>query len=206
MARQIEKCRLCRREGRKLFLKGARCSSGKCPIDKKGAQPPGMHGTKRTKRLSSYGIQLREKQKVKRMYGMLEAPFHRLFTIAKKHKTATGEALLVLLERRLDNIVYKLNLAPSKYLSRQLITHGHVLVDGKKLAVPSYLVTEGQTVSLTPKGKSMVAKVVELAPVEQEVPLWLKKEANKGTVLRFPERKELDPDINENLIVEFYSR
>jgi len=168
------KCRLCRREGVKLFLKGARCESQKCAMVRH-SQVPGQHG-KVGRRPSNYFLQLREKQKVKRIYGVLEAQFRKYFRMAEKHPGATGEVLLQFLERRLDNIVCRLGLAPSRAAARQMVRHGRITVDGKKVDRPSYLV-------LT----------------------WNKK-TNQGKVSRLPEREEIDPTIREQLIVEFYSR
>jgi len=203
------KCRLCRREGRKLFLKGARCFSAKCPIERKGAIPPGQHGYKAMRRkLSVYGQQLREKQKVKRIYGLRETQFKKLFTIAAKNPEATGVKLLQLLETRLDNVVYRLGLAPSRAAARQLVRHGHVLVNKRKVSIPSYQLRPGDKVSLKPKSLKIkdVAETLERFKAADR-PDWLKMtKSHVGEVVRVPERHEIDEDINEQLIVEFYSR
>ncbi len=206
MARYTKsKCRLCRREGTKLFLKGERCFSVKCPIDRRGAQPPGQHGKKRTRRLSDYGIHLREKQKVKRIYGVLEKQFRNYFKQALKSSGNTGERLLQLLESRLDNTVFRLGLVSSRSLARQLISHGHVKVDDKKVSIPSYLVQPFQTISLSNKGSKL--KFVQDSLEQKTAPAkWLKKKALLGKVERLPLREELDDSIRENLIIEFYSR
>jgi len=206
MARYTEaKCRLCRREGKKLFLKGERCYT-KCPIDRKGAIAPGQHGPRGQRRMGSYGLQLREKQKAKRTYGILERQFKKYFEKAAKVSKATGEALLQNLELRLDNIVYRLNFAPSRRTARQIVTHGQILVDGKKVNIPSYQVKPEQTISLSAKGLQMPVIKNILADKDRKIPEWLKRKAAVGQVVRPPERTEIDTDINENLIVEYYSR
>ncbi|NOY14821.1 MAG: 30S ribosomal protein S4 [bacterium] len=202
------KCRLCRREGRKLFLKGERCFSAKCPLERKGVVPPGQHGYKyMRKKVSVYGMQLREKQKVKRIYGLREAQFKKLFAIAAKNPEATGVKLLQLLETRLDNVVYRLHFAPSRSTARQLVSHGHVLVNNKKVTTASYQLKVGDVVSLKPasaKIKDVVAS--QQAAKDKESVAWLQKKATQGKILRIPDRHEIDEDINEQLIVEFYSR
>jgi small subunit ribosomal protein S4 len=201
------KCRLCRREGVKLFLKGARCYSPKCPIEKRGGQIPGQHGKKQGRpRLSGYGIQLREKQKAKRFYGILETQFHRYYEEAIKSRQNTGEVLMRLLETRLDNLVYRLGLTLSRSLARQLVSHGNVLVDGKKIDVPSYSVKPGQVISVSPHG-SKINFVIEAQKVENvALPSWLSRKAIVGKLERFPSRDEISSEIKENLIIEFYSR
>ncbi|MBI2310592.1 30S ribosomal protein S4 [Candidatus Collierbacteria bacterium] len=201
------KCRLCRREGVKLFLKGARCYSPKCPIEKRGGQIPGQHGKKQGRpRLSGYGIQLREKQKAKRFYGVLETQFHRYYEEAIKSRQNTGEVLMRLLETRLDNLVYRLGLTLSRSLARQLVSHGNVLVDGKKIDVPSYSVKPGQVISVSPRG-SKINFVAEAQKVEDvALPSWLSRKAIVGKLERFPSRDEISSEIKENLIIEFYSR
>lgn len=201
------KCRLCRREGVKLFLKGARCYSPKCPIEKRGGQIPGQHGKKQGRpRLSGYGIQLREKQKAKRFYGILETQFHRYYEEAIKSRQNTGEVLMRLLETRLDNLVYRLGLTLSRSLSRQLVTHGNVLVDGKKVDVPSYSVKPGQVIAVSPRG-AKINFVIEAQKVEGvALPNWLSRKAVIGKLERFPSRDEIGSEIKENLIIEFYSR
>ncbi len=207
MARYLgAKCRLCRREGIKLFLKGERCYSPKCPIEKKGAVPPGEHGQKRQKRVSDYGQQLREKQKVKRTYGVLEKQFRRYFKKARRVKEATGEALLQILESRLDNVVFRLGLVPSRSVSRQIVNQGLVLVDGQRVDIPSYQVKPGQIITLVSKGLELKQVKDSLAEKGRKVPEWLQKKAVVGKMIRLPERKEIEADINEGLIVEYYSR
>lgn len=207
MARYVEaKCRLCRREGIKLFLKGDRCYSPKCPIERKGAVPPGQHGQKRARRMSDYGLQLREKQKTKRIYGVLEQQFRRYFKKAFRIKGSTGQRLLQLLELRLDNVVYRLGLVPSRSVARQLVTHGQVLVDNQKVNIPSYQVKVEQMISLSPRALKLEIVKKSLAEKEKKVPEWLKLKAVIGKVARLPEREKIDTDINENLIVEYYSR
>lgn len=200
------KCRLCRREGVKLFLKGARCYSPKCPIEKRGGQIPGQHGKKQGRpRLSGFGIQLREKQKAKRLYGVLEGQFHRYYDEAIKSTENTGEVLMQLLETRLDNLVYRLGFTQSRSLARQLVTHGNVLIDGKKIDVPSYSVRPGQTISISPRG-AKINFVVEALKSETAAPSWLSRKAVVGKLERLPSREEIGGDIKENLIIEFYSR
>jgi len=189
----------------KLFLKGERCYT-KCPIDKKGAVPPGQHGLKSsTRRMSDYGRQLREKQKVKRIYGLSERQMKNYFQKAVKIRQATSEALLQLLESRLDNILYRLGFVNSRHLARQLISHKHVLVDGKKVNIPSYQLGKGQTVTLG-------TKALKLDPIKKalaektKVPAWLKKKAAVGQMIRLPQRDEIEGDIDDQLIVEYYSR
>lgn len=200
------KCRLCRREGVKLFLKGARCYSPKCPIEKRGGQIPGQHGKKMGRpRLSGFGIQLREKQKTKRFYGVLENQLHRYYDEAIKSSQNTGEVLLQLLETRLDNLVYRLGLTASRSLARQLVTHGNVLVNGQKIDVPSYGVKPGQIVAVSPRG-AKINFVVEALKAETKLPGWLSRKAVIGKMERYPSRDEMPSDIKENLIIEFYSR
>lgn len=200
------KCRLCRREGVKLFLKGTRCFSPKCPIERRGGVPPGQHGQRRGRRLSEFGGQLREKQKAKRLYGVLERQFRRYYEQVAKVKEGTGEALLQLLETRLDNVVYRLGFVLSRGIARQLVNHGHVLVDGKKVDIPSYRVKPGQTISLSPKGLTINQVKTALAEKDRQIPGWLKRKAAVGKIDRLPKRDEIDANINEQLIVEFYSR
>jgi len=207
MARLVDaKCRRCRREGVKLFLKGERCYSAKCPIDKKGAVPPGEHGAKRRRRPSDYGLQLREKQKVKRLYGVLERQFRRYFNQASKVKAMTGEVLLQLLETRLDNVTYRLGLAASRSISRQLVSHGFIQVNGKKVNIPSYQARPGDVISLVPAGLNLSRVKESLADKDRKVSSWLQRKAVIGKILRLPKREEIEADIDENLIVEYYSR
>lgn len=200
------KCRLCRREGTKLYLKGARCFTPKCPIEKRGAQLPGMHGKKRSRgRLSGYGIQLREKQKAKRTYGILESQFHGYYEDARKSTQNTSEALMQILESRLDNTVYRLGFTQSRSLARQLVTHGHIMVDGKKVDICSFITKPGQVISLSEKG----AKFEYVAPnlTEKNKPAaWLSRTGTQGKIDRLPTRDEIGSDIKENLIIEYYSR
>lgn len=207
MARYIDaKCRLCRREGTKLFLKGERCYSPKCPIERKGAVIPGQHGQKRRRRISDYARQLREKQKTKRLYGVLERQFKNYLKKAVKDKETTGEVLLQLLESRLDNVVFRLGLAPSRSVARQLVSHGHVLADGKRVNISSYQVKPGQVVSLASKGLEIDLIKESLAEKDRKIPAWLERKAAVGKMARLPKREEIDVDIDEHLIVEFYSR
>ena len=200
------KCRLCRREGAKLFLKGERCYSPKCPIERKGAVPPGQHGPKRQRRLSSYGQQLRAKQKVRRIYGVLERQFRRYFQQAIKERKNTGTVLLQILESRLDNVVFRLGLAPSRSVARQLVDHGHVLVEGRKVDVASYQVKPGQMITLKPKALAIETVKKALAEKDRQTPAWLQKKAVVGKMVRLPKRDEIAAEIDETLIVEYYSR
>lgn len=168
--------------------------------------PPGLHGRKRQKKQSSFGEQLAEKQKLKLMYGILERQFVRYFKIASKNKQATGNILLQLLELRLDNVVYRLGFAPTRSAARQLITHGHVLVNNKKVSIPSYQISPDQTISLSTKALNMPQTKTLLAQKDTQSPVWLKRQAAVGKVLRIPGRKDITIDINEQLIVEYYSR
>ena len=199
------KCRLCRREKVKLFLKGDRCFSANCPIEKKGAVPPGQHGLKSSRRQSDYGKQLREKQKTKRIYGLTERHLKNYFQKAIKVRQATGEFLLQMLESRLDNIFYRLGFVSSRNLARQLVTHRHVLIDGKKVNIPSYQLKPGQVVSLDKKALDLPEVKKSLAE-KTKLPDWLKKKAAVGQMVRLPKRDEIEGDIDEQLIVEFYSR
>jgi small subunit ribosomal protein S4 len=191
----------------KLFLKGDRCLSQKCPIEKKGAVPPGTHGLgRRRRKLSEYGLQLREKQKAKRLYGIRERQFKKYFDRARKERQATGEALFQFLESRLDNVVYRLGLAPSRTMARQLVTHGHIQVDGKKVDIPSYEVGVEETVALSPKGVKIGLVKEYLERKDVKIPDWLEKKATVGKVKRLPKRDEIEANINEQAIVEYYSR
>ncbi|HVF62064.1 MAG TPA: 30S ribosomal protein S4 [Thermoanaerobaculia bacterium] len=201
-------CRLCRRERMKLFLKGDRCFKEKCAIERRG-YPPGQHGQRRGRRTLGYGLQLREKQKVKRIYGVLEAQFRTYFREADRKKGITGENLLVMLERRLDNVVYSLGFAASRAQARQFVRHGHVLVDGKKTSIPSYQVRGNQTIGVREgsKGNDFIRQSVETAR-GRGVPDWLELDAENmtGRVLREPAREDIKLPIQEQLIVELYSR
>ena len=199
-------CRLCRREGEKLFLKGDRCYSGKCSVTKR-AYAPGQHGQQR-KKLSEYGLQLREKQKAKRFYGVLESQFRKYFDIAVKKQGVTGENLLILLETRLDNIAYRMGLAESRAQARQLVRHGHITVNGKKVNIPSYLVKVGDVVAVREKSRNLpkVKETVEKSMTK--VPKWLEfdLEGLSCKVLALPEREDIDLQVQEHLIVELYSK
>lgn len=200
-------CSLCRREGIKLYLKGTRCNTDKCAFERR-KYPPGQHGHQRGK-LSDYGIQLREKQKVKRIYGVLERQFKNYFEKAAKMKGITGENLLKLLERRLDNVVYRMGFAINRRQARQLVRHGYFLVNGKKVDIPSYLVKLYDTVEVSPKGKELEVIKESLALAEQVgFPQWVEvnTEEMKGKFIRVPMRQEINIPVQEQLIVEFYSK
>ena len=208
MARYVGSvCRLCRREGAKLFLKGDRCYSEKCAIEKR-TYPPGMHGQGRA-RFSDFGVQLREKQKVKRIYGLLEKQFRRTFAKASSMKGRSGEQMLMLLERRLDNVVFRMGFATSRSEARQLIRHGHFLVNGRKATSPSMLVRTGWKLSLREKSQKVTRIIAALETVEsRSIPQWMEldKETFSGTVTRMPVRDDVTIPIDEQLIVELYSR
>ncbi len=200
-------CKLCRRERQKLFLKGTKCYTEKCPLEKKN-YPPGQHGTSRRTKISEYGIQLREKQKVKRIYGLLERQFKNYFEKALKQKGRTGDNLIKLLERRLDNVVYRLGFAPSRKAARQLVRHRHILVDGKIVDIPSYLLKPGQVVSIKEKSKTLDIIHNSLKRVKEGTYPWLQidKATLSGTFLHIPERQDIPLNANEQLIVELYSK
>ena len=203
-------CRLCRREGQKLHLKGERCNSPKCAIAKH-AYPPGEKGAgaQRRGKVSTYGLQLRAKQEAKRMYGLLERQFRRYFEIAERSHGITGTMLLQLLERRLDNIVFRLGLAASRAAGRLLVTHGHIRVDGKKVDIPSYLLSAGQTVSLVPKMKESKAVLSAMDYANTVGRLgWLEwnPDLQQGRLLSIPDRDQIPSPIKEQLIVELYSK
>lgn len=208
MARYTESvCRLCRREGLKLFLKGERCYTDKCAIERRN-YPPGEHGQGRSK-FSEYAVQLREKQKVKRMYGLMERQFRRYFHLAEAGKGITGETLLLLLEQRLDNMVYRMGFATSRAEARQLVRHGHFLVDGHKVDIPSYLLRPGQVVAVRERSRSVSRILEALEQAERRgVPDWLEvqREAFSGRVKALPTRGDLTMPINEKLVVELYSK
>jgi small subunit ribosomal protein S4 len=201
-------CRLCRREGIKLFLKGERCYTDKCAIERRN-YPPGQHGQGRGKKATEYSVQLREKQKLKRIYGMLEGQFRRLFSLAERKRGITGDTLLLLLERRLDNMVYRMGFATSRTEARQLVRHGHFLVNGRRVDVPSYLVNPGDEVQVREASKKIV-RIQEAADLMQRrgVPEWLEvnKDSLTGRVRSLPTRAQLTLPINEQLIVELYSK
>lgn len=200
-------CRLCRREGAKLYLKGDRCYSDKCGIDRKG-YAPGLHGQGR-KKISEYGIQLREKQKARRMYGILEKQFRNYFAKADRQPGVTGENLLRLLERRLDNVIYRLGFASSRPEARQLVRHGHFTVNGAKVNIPSYSVKVGDVIKIREKSGELprIKELVEQA-AHKTPPAWLEIELDQlqGKVVAIPSREEIDAPIEEHLIIELYSR
>jgi len=200
-------CRLCRREGMKLFLKGDRCFTNKCAIERRNF-PPGQHGKRRSKILG-YGIQLREKQKLKRFYGVLEGQFRLTFEAAERMRGVTGENLLSLLERRLDNVVHRLGFSGSRAQARQLVRHGHVRVNGRKVNVPSYVVGAGAVVSVKEKSRAnpLIAGAVETAK-GRGIPAWLELNASEfqGKVVTLPKREDVALQVNEKLIVELYSK
>lgn len=201
-------CRICRRENLKLFLKGDRCYSDKCAFDRR-SYAPGQHGQRRRGKISDYGIQLREKQKVKRLYGLSEKQFHLLFQDADRQKGITGTNLLVLLERRLDNVVYRLGFANSRTQGRHFVRHNHFLVNGKKVNIPSYLIKIGDEISVGEKSRKVQAINDSLeAVVRRGVPQWLdlEKDQMKGSVKNYPVREDLTMPMQEQLIVELYSK
>ena len=206
MSRYTEaNCKLCRREGQKLFLKGERCYSSKCAIERRN-YAPGQHGQARKKQ-SEYGLQLREKQKAKRFYGMQETQFRNLFEKAAKKPGMTGENLLVLLETRLDNVVFRLGFASSRKEARQLVTHGHFTVNGKKADIPSMEVKAGDVIKVKEKSQSS-PKFKEVKEMSITVPSWLSVDVEKleGKVITLPRREDIDTPIAEHLIVELYSK
>jgi small subunit ribosomal protein S4 len=201
-------CRLCRREGMKLFLKGDRCYGDKCAFERH-TYPPGQHAGARRRKSSDYGIMLREKQKVKRMYGLMEKQFKACFQIAERQNGITGINLLILLERRLDNVVYRLGFAESRSQARQYVSHKHFTVNGRNVNIPSYLVKVGDIIALKEKGKKVVQIQESLEAVARRgVPAWLElnKEGFVGDIKSFPTREDLTMPIQEQLIVEYYSK
>ncbi len=202
-------CRLCRREGMKLYLKGERCFKEKCSFETRKGKIPGQHGAGKTKKPTGYALQLREKQKVKRIYGVLEKQFRLYFQRADSKKGVTGTNLLAFLEQRLDNVIYRLGFAPSRAAARQMVMHGHVLVNGKRVDIPSYQTKAGQSVELGQKAKNndSVKASVETA-TGRGVPQWLVLDAGafKGQIMATPKREDITLDINEQLIVELYSK
>lgn len=199
------KCRQCRREGCKLFLKGERCTSGKCAMDRRPVVP-GQHGAAR-KKVTEYGIQLREKQKVRRAYGLLERQFSIYYDKASKSKEPTGWALLKMLELRLDNVVYRMGMASSRAQARQIVNHGHISVNGKKVNIPSYQVKVGDVISVK-ENRQDIEMFKALKDVKVVMPKWLEFNAETltGKILALPERDDIELDIREHLIVELYSR
>ena len=201
-------CRLCRRENMKIFLKGDRCYSDKCSFDRRG-YPPGQHGQRRRGKISDYGIQLREKQKVKRMYGLVEKQFRLTFEKADRQKGITGTNLLVLLERRLDNVVYRIGFVNSRTQGRHFVLHNHFLVNGKKVNIPSYHIKIGDVVEIREKSRKIPAITEALeAVVRRGVPQWLELEKDnmRGIVKSFPVREDLTMPMQEQLVVELYSK
>jgi small subunit ribosomal protein S4 len=209
LARYTEaECRLCRRENIKLFLKGDRCYTDKCGFERR-SYPPGQHGQRRSGKISDYGIQLREKQKAKRIYGVLERQFRKYYDKAERQKGITGTNLLVLLERRLDNIVYRMGFASSRNQARQLVRHNHFTVSGKKVNIPSFQVKIGDVVEVKDGSRKIgVVKDATETFVRREKPTWLDVDGDnfRGVVKAFPNREELTMPINEQLIVELYSK
>ena len=202
------KCRLCRTEGQKLYLKGERCYSAKCPIEKKGAVKPGMHGVKRASKPTDYGIQLRAKQKAKRLYGIQETQFKNYYLKAKKLKGLLGDNLMILVERRLDNVLYLAGLAQSRSQSKQFISHKHVLVNGKKLNISSYSVNVGDEIALD---KKIIEKYADLLPANSKdfkSASWIDSSNKKYTakVISLPTMEEINSGVEINLIIEYYSR
>ena len=201
-------CRQCRRENLKLFLKGDRCYSDKCAFERR-AYAPGQHGQMRFRKVSDYAVQLREKQKVKRIYGMLEGQFRRYFVMADSAKGVTGENLLMLLERRLDNTLFRLGFANSRNQARQIVRHNHILINGKKVNIPSYLIAVGDVISVKEKSRKNQSINESLDAVARRgVPSWLELDRDhfQGNVKSMPERHEITMPIQEQLIVELYSK
>ncbi|MEG0440699.1 MAG: 30S ribosomal protein S4 [Oscillospiraceae bacterium] len=201
-------CRQCRREGQKLFLKGDRCYTDKCAFDRRPFAP-GMHGQGRNKKVSEYGMQLREKQKARRYYGVLESQFHKYYLMASARKGVTGENLLSILESRLDNVVYRLGFAMSRPEARQLVNHGHFTINGKKVDIPSYLVKPGEVVALKETSRSMDKfKSAMESNGSRQAPKWLDFDKTNlvAKVVALPQREDIDLPIAEHLIVELYSK
>ncbi len=198
-------CRICRREGAKLFLKGDRCMSPKCALVKR-AKAPGQHGAMRKKN-SEYGIQLREKQKVKKTYGLLEKQFVKYYEKAESMKGPTGENMLVLLERRLDNVIYRMGIGASRAQARQMVNHGLITVDGKRVNIPSYLVSAGEVIAVKDNKKDK-ACFAEIKGANGVLPKWLdfNFDTFEGKIIELPKREDVDLEIQERLIVELYSR
>ncbi len=201
-------CKICRRHGQQLFLKGEKCLTDKCPV-KKRPYPPGLHGQRRARKVSDFGQQLREKQRTRRIYGVLEKQFRKEFALADKQQGPTGENMLRVLEQRLDNVVFRLGFAESRPQARQIVTHGHFEVNGRKLDIPSALVRAGDVISVRSHSReSEYFKVVADTLARKKQPGWLSLDAvnMSGKIMRMPRRDEVDMEINEPLIVEFYSR
>lgn len=209
MARYIDaSCRLCRREKQKLFLKGTKCFTEKCPVERRG-YAPGQHGQNRRQKVSEYGVQLREKQKVRRAYGLQETQFRNYFEKALRQTGRTGEILVKMLERRLDNTLYRLGLAPSRKTARQLVTHGHILVNNKPVDIPSYLLRAGDTITVREKSRKLDVFHSSMKRMKDNAMLpWLSldKANMTGTFLNIPERADIPLNADEQLIVELYSK
>ncbi len=209
MARYTDpSCRLCRRERQKLFLKGTKCFTEKCPVERRGF-PPGQHGQSRRTKISEYGVQLREKQKVRRTYGLMETQFRNYFQKALKQTGRTGEILVKMLERRFDNVVYRMGFAPSRKAARQLISHGHFLINAKPVDVPSYLLKAGDTIQVRDRSKRLDVVHASMKRMKDAAMLpWLSldKAAMTGTFLSVPERADIPLNADEQLIVELYSK
>ena len=198
-------CKQCRREGKKLFLKGDRCYTGKCAFERR-SYAPGQHGQGR-KKTSEYGIQLRTKQQARRYYGIQESQFHKYFIMAEKMEGMTGENLLKLCESRLDNVVYLLGWASSRQQARQLVTHGHFKVNGRKCDIPSYLLKAGDTISIKEKSADTDSfKVILEANGSRPVPTWLSKDNTTGKIVNLPDREQIAVPVEEHYIVEYYSK
>jgi len=209
LARNLDpKCRQCRREGEKLFLKGEKCFTDKCAVERR-AYPPGQHGQKKNTRMSDYGGQLREKQKVRRIYGMLEHQFRLTYRSAEMQRGITGESLLQLLESRLDNVAYRMGFGASRSEARQVVRHNAILVNGKRVNIPSFQVSPGDVVEIAEKARAQLrVKSALLAAEQRGFPEWIEVDtkAMKGTYKAKPQRSELPATINEHLIVELYSK
>lgn len=208
MARYTDSvCKLCRRERQKLFLKGQKCFTDKCPIEQRN-YPPGQHGVSRRAKISEYGVQLREKQKIKRIYGLLETQFRNYFEKAIKQKGKTGENLIKLLERRLDNVVYRIGFASSRKQARQLIKHRHFLVNNQLVDIPSYLLNPGDVIQVKEKSKKLDAIHNSLKRVKDNTYNWITvdKASLSGTLVQIPERADIPLNANEQLVVELYSK
>lgn len=208
MARYTESvCKLCRRERQKLFLKGQKCYTEKCPIETRN-YPPGEHGLGRRTKISEYGIQLREKQKIKRIYGLLETQFHNYFEKANKQKGITGENLIRILERRFDNVIFRLGFASSRKQARQLIKHRHFLINDRLVDIPSYLLTEGDVVKVKEKSKKLDVIHNSLKRAKDSTYSWLTtdKATLSGTFLQVPDRADVPLNANEQLVIELYSK
>ncbi|GAB4243122.1 MAG: 30S ribosomal protein S4 [Thermoleophilia bacterium] len=200
-------CKQCRREGMKLFLKGERCLTDKCAIDRR-AYPPGQHGRGRRRKQSEYLLQLREKQKARRYYGLLEAQFHNYYEKAARQEGVTGENLLRLIETRLDNVVYRLGFGASRRQARQLVRHGHFTVNGRRVNIPSYRVRPDDVIAFVGKKQGVRDVIEEATDLTASVPAWLQADHDNlnGKVLRLPDREDIDVPVQEQLIVELYSK